>query len=64
MGIEKGLVAVAGVVFIGFVGYKVIRKMRPEMMRKTGKTLSGITQKSADFIEGAKHSFREGYARA
>ena len=68
MAIEKGilttLAAVTGVVFVGLVGYKVIKKKKPELFEKTKKSVSNVQKRTSEIIEGARKSFREGYARA
>jgi hypothetical protein len=64
MTIEKGLLVVAGVAFACVVGYKIIKKKRPDVLKKAKKSASDIKKRTSEIIEGAKDSFREGYAQA
>ena len=63
--VEKGVLVAAsvivGAVFAGFVGYKVLKKKKPEVLDKARKSMSDIKDKSSEMIQGAKRSFREGY---
>lgn len=65
---EKGLLAtaatVAGVVFVGLVGYKIIKKKRPDAFKKVKQSISGAGKKMSGILEEAKESFHEGYAQA
>jgi hypothetical protein len=65
---EKGVlasaVAVAGAVFAGVVGYKIIKKKRPDLLKKAKKSISGITERTGEILDGARQSFRAGYAKA
>lgn len=62
--IEKGLALTAGVVFVGLIGYKIIKKKKPDMLKKAKCSASNIKNRTKEVIEGAKASFREGYAKA
>ena len=62
--IDKGLLAIAGVVLAGFVGYKIIKKKKPEWIEKTKETAANIKDGTLKAIEGAQASFSEGYASA
>jgi len=64
MTVEKGLLVAAGVVFVGLVGYKIIKKKKPDVLEKAKKSASGIKKRTSEIVEGAKESFREGYAQA
>ncbi len=58
MALDKGLLALAGVVFVGLVGYKILKKKSPDLARKA----SGIREKASEIAEGVRESFQEGYA--
>lgn len=60
---DKLLIAV-GIVLAGVVGYKIIKKKNPEWIDKTKKALSNSTKGVTKVIDGAKQSFREGFASA
>ena len=64
MAIDKGLLVGAGLVIAGFVGYKVIKKKKPDLIKKVKVSVSNFKKRTVDMIEGAKVSFREGYAQA
>ena len=64
MAVEKGLLTAAGVAFVGFVGYKIIKKKKPKWIENARKSISDAQEGAAKLIEGAKESFREGYASA
>ena len=66
--VEKGvlttLAVVTGVAFAGLVGYKIIKKKKPELCEKVKKSVSNAKKRTSEIIEGARESFREGYAKA
>ena len=62
--IEKGILITAGVVFVGAVGYKIIKKKRPDLIKKAKKSVSDVKERTLEIIDGAKESFRKGYADA
>ncbi len=64
MAFEKGLLVTASVVFAGLVGYKIIKKKRPDLLKKAKKSVFDIKKRTSEIIEGARASFREGYAHA
>ena len=64
MVIEKGILTTAGVVLAGFVGYKIIKKKKPEWIEKTKESIAKTKDNFGKLIEGAKASFQEGYASA
>lgn len=61
---EKGILVTVGVVFAGLVGYKIIEKKRPELIEKAKKSVSDAKESASEVLEGARESFREGYAKA
>ena len=68
MAIEKGVLAtvatVAGAAFVGLVGYKIVKKKKPKVLDKIKRSVQDMAKKPLEIIEGAKKSFREGYAKA
>jgi len=62
--IGKGLLIIAGVVFAGAVAYKIITKKNPDMIKKAKKVVSDVRKRTTEIIDGARESFREGYAKA
>ena len=62
--IEKSLLVVLGVVVVGFVGYEIVKREKPELLAKAKKSLSGATSGITDALKSAKASFMEGYASA
>ncbi|MBF0594505.1 MAG: hypothetical protein HQL22_06020, partial [Candidatus Omnitrophica bacterium] len=60
----KGLFAVVAVAFVGVVGYKILEKKNPALIRKVKGSVSGVGQKVSAIIDDAKESFYEGYAQA
>ncbi len=68
MAIEKGLLAAAatavGVVFVGLVGYKIVKKKNPKLLNKAKESVENVKKTTSKVIEGAKKSFKEGYASA
>lgn len=61
---EKTIGIVAGVALAGFVGYKIIKKKKPEIIDKAKRSVSNLKGKSLDVINDAKRSFRDGYNTA
>ena len=67
MVIEKGLAAVAavvGVVFVGVVGYKIIKKKNPHAFKSVSKVMADMKNKASEIARGAAESFSEGFAQA
>ena len=67
MVIEKGLAAIAavvGVVFVGVVGYKIIKKKNPDSLKGVSKFMADIKNKASEIARGASESFSEGYTQA
>jgi hypothetical protein len=61
---EKSVLVTVGVVFAGLVGYKVIEKKRPDLIKKAKRSASDAKKSVSGVLEGAAESFREGYAKA
>lgn len=61
---EKSLLIIAGVAVVGVVGYKIIKKKNPEMLKNLEHSFSNISGSTAKLFEGAAQSFKEGYASA
>lgn len=68
MALEKGvLVTVAvgiGAVFAGIVGYKILKKKKPEIIKKAKESVADTKKKASEIAQGARESFRKGYASA
>jgi len=64
MGICKGLLAAAGVVVVGCVGYKIIKKKNPQWLDKTNKAVRDTGKGLGSLFSEAGDAFREGYASA
>jgi hypothetical protein len=67
MVIEKSLAAVAavlGVVFVGVVGYKIIKKQNPNALKGVSKFMASVKDKASEIAKGAAESFSEGYSQA
>ena len=60
---EKGLLAAVAVVFAGFVGYKIVQKKNPELIKNVKGSISDAGRKMEAILDEAKNSFREGYAQ-
>lgn len=60
----KELLVAVGVVFVGFVGYKIIQKKSPGVLRNVKDSFSNAGQKVCSVLDEARDSFREGYAQA
>lgn len=60
----KGLFAVVGVIFVGVVGYKILEKKNPALIKKVKGSVAGVGNKVSAIIDDAKESFYEGYAQA
>ncbi|MBF0533023.1 MAG: hypothetical protein HQL23_08025 [Candidatus Omnitrophica bacterium] len=61
---EKSLLAIAGIAIVGVVGYKIIKKQNPKLLKDIGHSFSNIGDSTAKVLEGAAQSFKEGYASA
>ncbi|MBF0479924.1 MAG: hypothetical protein HQL26_10620 [Candidatus Omnitrophica bacterium] len=59
----KGLLIAVGVVFAGFVGYKIIQKKNPALIKKIKSSVADAGKGMSSMIEEAKESFYEGYAQ-
>ncbi len=59
---EKGLVVAIVAVFAGFVGYKIIQKKNPELIKKIKGSVDNVGKKLSTVADEAKASFAEGYA--
>ena len=68
MVVEKGVLVsaatVVGVAFVGLVGYKIVKKKKPELLEKAKKPFRNIKKRTSEIVASAKQSFREGYAQA
>ena len=62
--IEKGILIVAGTVFVGLVGYKILKKKKPSVIEKCKKSVLNIQKKTSEMFEGTKEAFQQGYANA
>lgn len=62
MGIGKGIFVAAVAVFAGFVGYKILEKKNPELIKKVKNSISNAGKKLSDSLNEARESFHEGYA--
>ncbi|MBF0217831.1 MAG: hypothetical protein HQL30_12665 [Candidatus Omnitrophica bacterium] len=58
----KSLLAIAVAIFAGFVGYKVLEKKNPALLKKVKKSVADAGQNVCDVVTEAKQSFYEGYA--
>lgn len=68
MAVEKGVLATAaavvGVTFVGLVGYKIVKKKKPDLLQKLKKPFSNFKKRTSEIMSSAKKSFREGYTQA
>ncbi len=62
--VEKGILITAGVVFAGLVGYKVIKKKKPELIDKAKASVQGAQKQAGKVFDSARDAFRDGYASA
>ena len=60
----KGLLVVVGLVFVGVVGYKILKKQGPAIIRSVKGAMVRTGDKVTLAIDDAKESFYEGYAQA
>lgn len=60
----KGILTVVAVVFVGVVGYKILEKKNPALIRQVKGSVAGVGKKVSAIIDDARESFYEGYARA
>lgn len=58
----KGLLVGVVAVFAGFVGYKILKKKNPELIKKIKGSVSNAGKKFVSVIDEARTSFSEGYA--
>ncbi|MBF0384243.1 MAG: hypothetical protein HQL27_00075 [Candidatus Omnitrophica bacterium] len=61
---EKSLLTIAGIAVIGVVGYKILKKKNPKVLKDIKNSVSNIKQNTVKLFEGAAESFKEGYASA
>lgn len=61
---EKGILLVLGIAIVGFVGYEIIKREKPEMIKRAKASLSDATEGFRGALKDAKASFMEGYASA
>ena len=62
--VEEGILITAGVIFAGLVGYKVIKKKRPELIDKAKTSVQGVQKQAGKVFDTARDAFRSGYASA
>jgi hypothetical protein len=62
MGFDKGLIIAVVAVFAGFVGYKIIEKKNPQLLKKMKSSVAGAGKKVSSIVDEAKASFQEGYS--
>ena len=61
MDVVKGLFVAAVAVFAGFVGYKIVEKKNPQLIKKVKGSFSDAGKRVTDIVSEAKESFNEGY---
>ncbi|MBF0486355.1 MAG: hypothetical protein HQL16_07580 [Candidatus Omnitrophica bacterium] len=59
----KGLLAAVAVVFAGVVGYKILEKKNPALIKKVKGSIDEAGEKMGSILTDAKESFYEGYAQ-
>ncbi|MBF0569711.1 MAG: hypothetical protein HQL18_02925 [Candidatus Omnitrophica bacterium] len=59
----KGLWVAVGVVFAGVVGYKILEKKNPALLKKVKGSVDKAAEKVSSIVTDAKESFYEGYAQ-
>lgn len=59
----KGLWIAVGVVFAGIVGYKILEKKNPALLKKVKGSVAQAGDKVNAILDDAKESFYEGYAQ-
>lgn len=67
MSVGEGLVVVAAgavAVFAGIVAYKIVKKKKPDLLKKTAQSLSELKERTSEVIVDARDAFRQGYANA
>ncbi|MBF0252338.1 MAG: hypothetical protein HQL29_00840 [Candidatus Omnitrophica bacterium] len=62
--VEKSILITAGVIFVGLVGYKIVKKKNPKLIDDAKVSLDKVKLKTDKIISSAKNAFREGYASA
>ncbi|MBF0521931.1 MAG: hypothetical protein HQL24_02625 [Candidatus Omnitrophica bacterium] len=60
----KSLLVVAGIAVVGVVGYKILKKKNPKILKDVQQSVVGIKNSTVKLFEGAAESFKEGYASA
>lgn len=61
---EKGILIVLGIAIVGFVGYEIVKREKPEMMKKAKDSFSDATEGIRGVFKDAQASFMEGYVSA
>ena len=61
---EKPAGMILGLVVAGFVGYKILGRTKPRLLRKIKRTVLDTTDRIVEIYRGAQDSFSEGYAGA
>jgi len=62
--LEKSLLIVLGVAVVGFVGYEIVKREKPELLKKAKKSLADAGRSVQDALKSARSAFMEGYASA
>jgi hypothetical protein len=57
----KGLLIGAGVVIVGIVAYKVVKKKNPKFLATAKKKASDIGKRTSEIVTEAKRAFSEGF---
>ncbi|HBR14197.1 MAG TPA: hypothetical protein DD723_01450 [Candidatus Omnitrophica bacterium] len=60
---EKGLCIAVVAVFAGFVGYKIVQKKNPALIKNAQEAVADAGKKMKAVLDAAKESFYEGYAQ-
>ena len=56
----KGLLTVVAVIFVGVVGYKIVKKLSPAIIRGVKRSMAKTGEKVNLAIDDVKESFYEG----
>ena len=62
--VMKGLLTVVAVIFVGIVGYKIVKKLSPAIIRGVKRSMAKTGEKVNLAIDDVKESFYEGYVQA
>jgi len=60
----KGLLIGAGVVIVGIVAYKVVKKKNPKLLATAKKKASDVGKRTSEIVAEAKRAFSEGFTSA